>query len=140
VVVPIVANWLRAYMIVMIGQLSEMKYAVGIDHLIYGWLFFGVVVLILFWIGSFWREDFDPRPAASPSVLPAVRGPSSLTAMMVAVIPAAGLVAVWPVAAARATGSPCAAFRWRLATGCRAPDGLDAELSQPLGPDQPELR
>lgn len=57
IVVPIVANWLRAYMIVMIGHLSSMKYAVGVDHLIYGWLFFGVVMLLLFWAGSFWRED-----------------------------------------------------------------------------------
>jgi exosortase A len=33
IVVPIVANWLRAYMIVMIGHLSDMRYAVGVDHL-----------------------------------------------------------------------------------------------------------
>jgi len=39
--VPIIANWLRAYMIVMIGHLSGNKLAVGVDHLIYGWLFFG---------------------------------------------------------------------------------------------------
>lgn len=57
IVVPIVANGLRAYMIVMIGHLSDMKYAVGVDHLIYGWVFFGVVMLLLFWVGSFWRED-----------------------------------------------------------------------------------
>ena len=56
-IVPIIANGLRAYMIVMIGHLSGMKYAVGVDHLIYGWLFFGIVMLLLFWIGSFWREE-----------------------------------------------------------------------------------
>ena len=59
IVVPIVANWLRAYMIVMIGHLSDNKYAVGVDHLVYGWLFFGVVMLIMFGIGSLWREH-DP--------------------------------------------------------------------------------
>ena len=32
-------------MIVMIGHLSGNKLAVGVDHLIYGWLFFGVVVI-----------------------------------------------------------------------------------------------
>jgi len=57
IVVPIVANWVRAYAIVMIGHLSGMKYAVGVDHLLYGWLFFGIVMLFLFWIGSFWREE-----------------------------------------------------------------------------------
>jgi len=101
VIVPIVANWLRAYMIVMIGHLSEMKYAVGFDHLIYGWLFFGVVMLILFWIGNHLREDLDPRPAALRSVLLAARDHPSLAAMMVATIAAAGMVAVWPVAAAQ---------------------------------------
>jgi EpsI family protein len=44
-------------MIVMIGHLSGNKLAVGIDHIIYGWIFFGVVMLLLFWAGSYWRED-----------------------------------------------------------------------------------
>jgi len=55
--VPIIANGLRAYMIVMIGHLSGMRLAVGLDHLIYGWVFFGMVMLLLFWGGAFWRED-----------------------------------------------------------------------------------
>jgi exosortase A len=57
VVVPIIANGLRAYMIVMMGHLSDMRVAVGADHLLYGWIFFGLVMLLLFWIGSYWRED-----------------------------------------------------------------------------------
>lgn len=57
VVMPIIANGIRAYGIVMIAHLSDMQYAVGVDHLIYGWLFFGLVVLLMFWIGSFWRES-----------------------------------------------------------------------------------
>ena len=67
IVVPIVANWVRAYMIVMIGHLSSNRLAVGVDHLIYGWLFFGLVMLLLFWIGSFWRED-EPRPDVAQDV------------------------------------------------------------------------
>jgi exosortase A len=64
IVVPIFANSVRAYMIVMIGHLSDMKYATGVDHLIYGWLFFGLVMLILFWVGSYWREDTQPAGLA----------------------------------------------------------------------------
>jgi exosortase A len=64
IVVPIVANWLRAYMIVMLGHLSGNRLAVGVDHIIYGWIFFGVVIGIMFWIGSFWRED-ETLPAPS---------------------------------------------------------------------------
>ena len=55
-IVPIIANGLRAYMIVMLGHLSGMTLAVGVDHLIYGWVFFGFVMLILFTIGSRWRD------------------------------------------------------------------------------------
>jgi EpsI family protein len=50
------ANWLRAYGIVLIGHLSGMALATGVDHLIYGWLFFGVVMLVLFWTGARWRD------------------------------------------------------------------------------------
>jgi exosortase A len=56
IAVPIVANWLRAYMIVMIGHLSNNQLAAGVDHLVYGWVFFGVVIGILFYLGSLWAE------------------------------------------------------------------------------------
>jgi EpsI family protein len=59
--VPIVANWLRAYMIVMIGHLSDNRLAVGVDHLIYGWVFFGVVIMLMFMIGARWAEPDEPH-------------------------------------------------------------------------------
>jgi EpsI family protein len=52
-----VANWVRAYIIVMLGHLSGNEIAPGADHLIYGWVFFGVVIMIMFAIGMRWRED-----------------------------------------------------------------------------------
>jgi exosortase A len=63
IAVPIIANWLRAYMIVMLGHLSGNKLAVGVDHLIYGWLFFAVVIACLFAIGARWRQDDVTVPA-----------------------------------------------------------------------------
>ncbi|MEY3252296.1 MAG: hypothetical protein RL227_1269, partial [Pseudomonadota bacterium] len=66
ILVPIVANWVRAYMIVMLGHLSGNKIAVGVDHLIYGWVFFGVVIGIMFVIGARWTEPL-PAPAAAPA-------------------------------------------------------------------------
>jgi exosortase A len=65
VLVPIVANWVRAYLIVMLGHLSNNRLAVGVDHIIYGWLFFGVVMLLLFWVGSLWQQDASPAPAVA---------------------------------------------------------------------------
>ena len=63
IVVPLVANWLRAYLIVMIGHLSDNTLAVGVDHIIYGWVFFGIVMALLFWVGSFWAEAPATRRA-----------------------------------------------------------------------------
>lgn len=94
VVVPILANGLRAYMIVMIGHTSNMELATGVDHLVYGWLFFGLVMFIMFWIGSYWREE--PRPAALPKAgaIPALPAPTArVAATALAVVLVAGL---WP--------------------------------------------
>jgi exosortase A len=63
--VPILANWLRAYLIVMIGHLSGNKLAVGVDHLVYGWAFFGVVIGVMFWIGARFADHDEPPLATS---------------------------------------------------------------------------
>lgn len=62
IVVPIAANAVRAYGIVMIGHLSGMELAAGVDHLVYGWVFFGVVIFLMFWVGARWREDQGAAP------------------------------------------------------------------------------
>ena len=106
VIVPLVANWLRAYMIVMIGHLSDGKLAHGVDHLIYGWVFFGIVMMLLFWIGSFWRDDLEPRDVSAPTsgptpaVASAVAARSSGIWLTSTAIITIGLVAVWPLYAA----------------------------------------
>ncbi|WP_448212533.1 exosortase A [Colwellia sp. MEBiC06753] len=51
-VLPIIANGIRAYLIVIIAHYSDMKYATGADHLVYGWVFFGFVIMLMFWIGG----------------------------------------------------------------------------------------
>ena len=94
IAIPIGANFVRAYMIVMIGHLSSMKLAVGIDHLIYGWLFFGLVIGLLFWLGSFWREP--AAPAYQGHVLPQ-GAPTSTATMIWAAVATGALAAVWPL-------------------------------------------
>lgn len=98
ILVPIIANWLRAYMIVMIGHLSGNKLAVGIDHLLLGWVFFGVVITILFAIGARWREDLAadatpaiPRPSARAEPITPIR--FWFAALAVAVV-----ASVWQIA------------------------------------------
>lgn len=52
----VIANWIRAYLIVMIGHLSRMRLGTGDDHEIYGWVFFGLTMFALFWMGARWRD------------------------------------------------------------------------------------
>jgi exosortase A len=94
-VVPVFANGGRAYIIVMIGNHFGMKYAVGIDHLIYGWVFFGVVMLLLFWIGSFWRED-DPATAPLPEAVTRANQSGAPTSLVRAALAALIVASLWP--------------------------------------------
>lgn len=95
ILVPIVANWLRAYMIVMLGHLSGNRIAVGVDHIIYGWIFFGVVIGVLFFIGSRWREDESPVPVARSVGSPGVGSITVDARWIGTVLAALVLIAVW---------------------------------------------
>jgi exosortase A len=68
-IVPVFANGMRATIIVLIAHYSDMRLALGVDHFIYGWVWFGIVMLAMFWVGLIWREDMDgvatPPPATS---------------------------------------------------------------------------
>lgn len=75
ILVPVAANGLRAYGIVLIAHHSDMRYAVGVDHLVYGWVFFGVVMLVLFTLGASFR---DVRPASPPDAGAAAGAPWSI--------------------------------------------------------------
>ncbi|HSG52245.1 MAG TPA: exosortase A, partial [Rheinheimera sp.] len=56
----ILANGVRAFMLVYIGEKSGMKYGFGADHFVYGWLFFGVVLMAGFWIGARFADPIQP--------------------------------------------------------------------------------
>ena len=51
IIVPVIANGLRAYFIVLAGHFISMDVAGGADHIIFGWQFFGVIMLLMFWVG-----------------------------------------------------------------------------------------
>ena len=122
VAVPIFANFLRAYVIVMIGHLSSMNLAVGVDHFIYGWLFFGLVIGLLFWAGSFWRD----APAPLRQTYRVAQGmPASPALVAGAALGAAALASAWPLYAPYlyrgdsrpvALAVPAAAGGWALDT------------------------
>ena len=64
IVVPIVANIVRVYGIISIAYLTDMEYAAGADHLIYGWFFFAFVLFCLLGIGELLRDKTFPSNEA----------------------------------------------------------------------------
>jgi exosortase A len=66
ILMSLVANWARAYMIVLIGHYSEMRYGTGADHLYFGWVFFGLVMFLVFWAGNRWADDQMQTSVAAP--------------------------------------------------------------------------
>lgn len=75
---PILANGLRVFGTIVIGEKIGMQYAAGADHLIYGWAFFAVVLLLLIWVGSYWqdtspkasqKDEYPSRRIAVPSLV-----------------------------------------------------------------------
>lgn len=71
-IVPVLANGLRAYVMVLTGYLSRTDIGSGFNHFAIGWIVFAVVMAIFFYLGSRWREDPPPphsgagEPAATP--------------------------------------------------------------------------
>ena len=62
--VPILANGLRAWATIFAAQYIGAERAAGFDHIIYGWVFFGLVIAATLAIA--WR--FFDRPPADPMI------------------------------------------------------------------------
>jgi exosortase A len=103
--VPLIANWFRAYLTVLLGHFSNNALAVGFDHLVYGWVFFGIVMFGLFFIGSRMIDDDPTEEQSAPG--PASSGGSPVFAR--AIVPVAMLTvavaAIGPVWAAWGTAN-----------------------------------
>lgn len=60
ILLPVIANGFRAFGIIYVGHATNMKHAVGADHLVYGWLFFALVIVILVMTGYFFSDGSRP--------------------------------------------------------------------------------
>ena len=65
-VVPVLANGLRAWGTIYVAHLTSADFAVGFDHVVYGWIFFAIVIVIM--MGAGW--PFFDRSAADPWIDP----------------------------------------------------------------------
>ena len=125
-VVPIIANGFRAFGIVLLAYYTNNRLAVGVDHLVYGWIFFAFVTVVLLAIGMTFRDqleaDEEADPAIQRSLLDRVVGPRRIGAMVAVAVIAGSLAPAYAgVIASRAIDVvsgpvpiPGVAGGWRL--------------------------
>jgi exosortase A len=126
--VPIVANWVRAYLIVMLGHLSGNRIAAGVDHVLYGWVFFGVIIFVMFKLGARWSEP--DRPAAGApggSRASAASAPWSAPRVVASVLAVAVIAVLPPLTLAALAHAEGVAARAAI----QLPDRLAAGWSAP---------
>ncbi len=141
-VMPLLANWVRAYIIVMLGHLSDNRIATGVDHLIYGWLFFGLVIFLLFAVGLRWSEPLPPRAAmAMPAPGDFAAGPASRarTQRTLAVATALILLAAVPPWVMRELGRNESTVVPQLAAPVALASGWTAGVGEPGADWKPRL-
>lgn len=92
-VVPVLANGFRAYSTIWMAEAWGTEFAVGADHLIYGWVFFGVVMALIYWIASPWFDRAADDKAIDVACFsvnarkPANLAPAALIALLLAATP-----------------------------------------------------
>jgi exosortase A len=91
--VPVVANGIRALGIVMLGHALGSAEAAAADHVLYGWVFFAIVILLLALCGMPFRQD-QPLVRAAPA--PPV--PHAGRTALLTILPVLAVAALGPAA------------------------------------------
>jgi hypothetical protein len=71
VIVPVRANGVRAWATIYVAQFVGAETATGFDHIVYGWLFFAIVLAVL--LGAAWRF-FECEPESHSWTLGVIAG------------------------------------------------------------------
>ena len=98
-IVPIIANGFRALGIVVLGHVLGSAEAAATDHVLYGWIFFSLVILMLIALGLPFREDDTPPPRVRSRAVPDTDGGRWRIALLASAAVAA-IAAVSPLVAA----------------------------------------
>ena len=68
-IVPVIANGIRAFGTIYAADRSSLAAATGFDHIVYGWVFFGLVMAGVLAIGWRWFDRAPDDPAFDPATL-----------------------------------------------------------------------
>jgi exosortase A len=118
IIVPIIANGFRGLGIVVLGYVLGSAQAAATDHVLYGWMFFSIVILMLIALGLPFREDTlpidPPAPALPGPPISLGRGFSAAAIVVVLAAIGPGLT----LGLAQAAGTVSAPPVMPLAEGC----------------------
>ncbi len=95
VVVPVIANGFRAFGTIWAANLTSIEAATGFDHIVYGWVFFALVMAGVLAIGWRWFDRAPDDPAFDPAMLQAI--PRHRSDLALATALALATVAVFPL-------------------------------------------
>lgn len=102
-IVPVIANGIRAFGTIWVSELTgSVEFAASVDHIIFGWVFFAVVMALVMAIGWRW---FDRKPEAPwLTGLAPTRSVASHRWMVALAVPAIALALVGAQAALATLG------------------------------------
>ena len=135
-VIFIVGNGVRAFIVMTVASATNMKYFGGRDHVIFGMIFFAVLLLALFWLGSRYADPLrqDPIVASEPGVIQMRKIGAALLAAVAVLV--AGLV----LQAQRAHAAVVPDLRLPVIAGCEPPTAWQARWSPSVkGADAQQL-
>lgn len=108
VVLPVLANGVRAWGTIFIAQSQGLEFAVGFDHIVYGWVFFALVMALLLALAWPWFDrSIDDRfiDGAAIAAAPAFGVPEKLATTggrcLGAIVVLSAVFAAWSVQAHR---------------------------------------
>jgi EpsI family protein len=105
--IPVLANGLRVYGIILTDYLGGTRIARSADHIFAGWLFISIIMVLLFAVGMRWREQLPRVPARgflneeelTGQVLPHVKATASISRLVMFAAAALALAGAAPLTA-----------------------------------------
>lgn len=124
-IVPVLANGVRAFGTIYAAELTSLEAATGFDHIVYGWIFFAIVMAAVMAAGWRWFDRAPDDPAFDPATLPPpTRHRLSLAPAALLVLATAAIFPSWSGAiAGRAQPLPARLTLPQVPGWTRAPVG-----------------
>jgi len=105
--IPLLANGLRVYGILLTDYLGGTRIARSADHILAGWLFISIITILLFAVGMRWREQlpkvsskgYSTEEEPSGQALPQGKATTSLSRLVVFAAAALALAGAAPLTA-----------------------------------------